>query len=294
VTGRTRDVRDQQTKRVSRFINEALDDASKIAQIADMLLPDDTAPRLPVWPPPNLGANALALHAVRDAIPCIQRAVSERGLDHLPSRSSRVPEPRLELPAETPAQVVYRAPLVVACLHGDATYELAHLLVYCFSPHLRRWKRSNGIVSDLFAADDVRTNLMRRLNNYLTLESKLWSLARQGGFPGPVPYAVRYESARWLWSPAITGSVFCLRCGQDINYQRKKKKDRPRRARCTHCARGNPAAWPTHAIAPHDRGRWWLNCQHQGCSHAFIGRAQTKFCPEHPLRRITPNRRDTF
>jgi hypothetical protein len=140
--------------------------------------------------------------------------------------------------------------------------------------------------------------LNERLNAYLVLESNLWWLAEVGGYPHPPPYAVRYEAARWLWSPDIKGVVFCLRCGKTRLYERaarNEETERQRRARCVGCSRGTPdQRWPQNAIAPASRGTWVLSCSTQGCSTLFVGRADTKHCPTHRLNRLTrterPNR----
>ena len=69
-------------------------------------------------------------------------------------------------------------------------------------------------------------DLMARLNQFLAFEAELWSIAREQGFDGTVPYPVRYYAAAYLWSPLIAGHA-CLRCGNLISY---KKAGRPESA----------------------------------------------------------------
>jgi hypothetical protein len=95
---------------------------------------------------------------------------------------------------------------------------------------------------DLYHGDNELA-LTQRVNKLLDLEARLWAEARQGGYTGTVPYPVRYESARHLWSANIVGVAFCLRCGTLIRHQRKgrthgtKKKPSPS-ARPVHTANG--------------------------------------------------------
>jgi hypothetical protein len=176
--------------------------------------------------------------------------------------------------------VVFRAPLIVECLESTVTHSMAQLLVYAFSPQVR----------PLFA-DDVHLSHMRRLNNYLFLEANLWWLASQGGYREPVPYAVRYETARWLWSPRIPTIAFCLCCGRDVTYRRAARDGRDRNLRCAVCSRGEVDRWPIHAIAPHAGGRWWLRCLADSCANAFVGPGQARRCPRCCSSRTTRSRR---
>jgi hypothetical protein len=104
---------------------------------------------------------------------------------------------------------------------------------------------------------DQRTRLMERTNCFIKVEATSWELATfDGGYTGTVPYLVRYEAARWLWSPLIAGTVFCLRCGTTIRYKRPGRDSGPRRRTvpvCDRCLRSS-SGWPSHALMPHERG----------------------------------------
>jgi hypothetical protein len=147
--------------------------------------------------------------------------------------------------------------------------------------------------------DRVITSLTRRLNAFAQLEISLWWFARNGGHLDPPPYTVRYDLARWFWHPSIGGTIFCLRCGQEIQYRRSSRRldnaDRQlagaRTARCRACSRGRVDEWPTHAREPYGRGTWLLQCTAGGCTELFVGQRQARFCEAHRLNRITPTMR---
>jgi hypothetical protein len=118
----------------------------------------------------------------------------------------------------------------------------------------------------------------------------LWWFAANGGYAGPPPYAVRYDLARWLWHPSITGTIFCIRCGDELRYERRARPE-ARTARCRRCSRGPANDWPPHAVEPHCRGTWLLRCTHDGCSDIFVGRRQAQHCRRHRLNRLTSSMR---
>jgi hypothetical protein len=280
VTNDRRDLRDERTDVVYALINAAIEDNAQAGDVSGLLLPEGAAPYLPDWPRPDADAQHLARLAVRAAVPCVLQGAEAVRIGHLYSPSRHHPEAQLKLDAEPPAAVVFRAPLVVECLEQIVTHSLAQLLVYAYGPKVR----------PLFA-DDVHLGHMRRLNNYLYLEANLWWLASQGGCREPVPYAVRYETARWLWSPRIAGFAFCLRCGQDVAFHRTARDGTRRNLRCSGCSRGPVDRWPAHAVAPHIRGRWWLRCLADGCRSLFIGAGQARRCSTCRSSATTPNRR---
>lgn len=213
------------------------------------------------------------------------------------NESCATTKPSFQFSSAPVESIVFFAPLIYECLDNDTRHELVVLIALLYSPKTRA-KTDDGRLDDELASYLVdptsphqRLSLMKRLNGYLELEGNLWRLAKEGGFPDPPPYAVRYETARWLWSPAVSGSAFCLRCGMELWFKRAERREGARTLRCGPCSRGLPSDWPAHALAPHDRGTWWIACQHQGCGNAFIGYAQARFCPKHRASLLTRTRR---
>jgi hypothetical protein len=295
VTGRQRDRRDERSEAIQEIVKRALGvDPEVNPTELEPLLPPGSIPPLTGWPSPTVESQHLARLAVTDARSYVPRAAKLLGLERLASRSRRVPAPRLEFGSDAaPSQIVFWAPLIYECLEDDAKYELGVLALLLYSPKTRALTNEGPLDDELASLFGNRASLTRRLNGYLELEANLWWLAREGGFRDPPPYAVRYESARWLWSPDISGLAFCLRCGAERSFRRAKREGSSRTLRCVACSRGAPSDWPAHAIAPHDHGRWWLVCQRVGCANAFVGRRHAMHCPEHRSARLTASRRKT-
>ena len=158
---------------------------------------------------------------------------------------------------------------------------MAHVSAHLHSPLTRKKQRrvDGDVVSiDLYLGEDERW-LLERANQFLLTEITLWWLAGEGGFEGAAPYTVRYEAARYLWSPQIAGSAFCLRCGDPIHYLRAARAGARSAPICATCIRGGSFKWPAHAFAPAERGTWWLRCLAQDCTNPFVGRAQARRCP---------------
>lgn len=285
MTGRRRDVRDEKAEQIQRLlkatIKATLTDPSTAQRAADAVLPDKAAFPLPNWPTPSVVAKRMATLAVRDAIPRVRRGAELLGQTRLDSPWPGTPEPEIQFQADPPDQAVFRAPLVYECLEGAAGAELACLLAFRFSNRAPEIRSGGG--------DKILT---RWLNAYLRLEIELWRTARKGGYPYPPPYAVRYETARWLWSPEIAGFAFCLRCGSELSFRRAARSESTRNLRCGACSRDkDPSNWPDYAICPAERGTWWLRCRADGCSNAFVGHTQARRCPYCRSSRLTPARR---
>ena len=138
---------------------------------------------------------------------------------------------------------------------------------------------------------DALAQLRRQLNAFARLEINLWSFAADGGYDEPPPYLVRYDLARWLWHPSIAGSIFCLRCGDELRYVRSQRtasggvRHDSRTARYRACARGAEDDWPAHALEPYGRGAWLLECQFSGCTELFVGRRNAHYCGRHRASR---------
>jgi hypothetical protein len=188
------------------------------------------------------------------------------------------------------------APLIAHCL-DDETYEgLRELVISAHSKVLREstevLAKAGIYVHDAYPGEDGLA-LMERANQSLLTEAILWDFAGEGGYQGGLPYPVRYFSAAYLWTPKIDGVAWCLRCGDLLIPKRKGRTSGPTRRRvpvCVHCLRSG-IAWPPNAVMPERRGRWWLMCQHPGCTSAFVGAGQARHCPEHRQERLSRVRR---
>lgn len=278
-----RDRRDSVTDQIYTFVDAARTDPEKAPAIAKALVRFGP-PRLPGWRAPSSLAQRLAVEAIEEAVPRVWAGAQSLGLSRVALASQSNPRPRLTFERDDSGETTLIAPLLGACVEPNVLHGLAQLLVYV----------NNPIAASLWASD-IQGSLHARLNAHLVLESNLWWLAEVGGYDQPPPYAARYEAARWLWSPEIAGVVFCLRCGSTVTYKRAGRQEtsgRHRRARCSKCSRSTPdQRWPSNAIAPAGRGTWWLHCSTKECPNPFVGRADTKRCPQHRLNRIAKTRR---
>lgn len=142
----------------------------------------------------------------------------------------------------------------------------------------------------------VRDNLSARLTDFLMYEDWLWDLAAAHGGPSRrIPYPFAFDALECFWSPAVHildhAHTLCLRCGLLVLPKKRAPVLSP--PRCSHCAKEPlvARAWPPHAIAPAERGTWWLRCLAEGCTNAFVGRAQTRRCMGCRASRITATKR---
>ena len=238
--------------------------------------------RLPGWPEPDWRMKSLSDRTVARARSHVLRGAETLALTSVDTGFTSYPEARFEL---TEGAAPDFAPLLATCLEAALSYALADVIAHLHSPFTRKRKhRVDGEVvpTDLYPGDDGRA-LLEKANQFLLTEISLWLLAGEGGFEGATPYTVRYEAARYLWSPRIAGSAFCLRCGEPIHYRRAARTALGAEARpapiCANCIRGGSLKWPAHAVEPAERGTWWLRCLAEGCTNAFVGRAQARRCP---------------
>jgi hypothetical protein len=134
-----------------------------------------------------------------------------------------------------------------------------------------------------------------RLASVLAYEETLWALAAEyGGCSPRIPYAFHFNALEWFWSPDAhkCGELVpanCLRCG--VTWLPHGQIGSP--PRCPKCAKERPEAreWPSHAIAPHIRGEWWLRCRVEGCNEVFANWRKQLYCDEHDSSRLTASKR---
>lgn len=224
------------------------------------------------WPQPTVStltdstvsAAVARLRAAADARPGLAVATGFPALPYQPLEFS-----------DTTGVVPEIAPLTFAAAPTVAT-GLVRVALETFSQLTRG--RTDAQPHDLYRGDLERV-LRERLNEFLSVEWRLWQLAGT-----PPPYPVRWWANRLLWSPAIAGHAFCLRCADLVSWRRVARNGR-RLPVCRGCLQTRACRWPSHAIAPHHRGIWWLECRHPGCRRAFTGPASVAHCPEHRAAR---------
>ncbi len=257
------------------FEKAAEGDPDFIRNAAAWLEPPKVAP-LSGWPEPDRRMKSLSDSTVVRARSAVQRGADKLGLVSVYTGFPSYPEAMLEF-SEGPAPDF--APLLATCLDAVLFSALAHVFTHLHSPRTRKHKRRvDAVPIDLYSGEDERW-LVARANQFLLTELSLWWLAGEGGLEGVVPYAVRYEAARYLWSPQIAGCAFCLRCGDPIHYLRASRAGTRSAPICATCVRGGSVKWPAHAAAPAERGTWWLRCLAQDCANPFVGRSQARRCP---------------
>jgi len=126
-------------------------------------------------------------------------------------------------------------------------------------------------------------------------EADLWALARRfGGLSQTMPFATRVRALRWWWEPRpgrTPRPTICLRCGS-IFFTRALRS-RLSDPYCTACTKSRALTHP-RAVAPGDRGEWWLRCSRKGCTVVFGARAQARKCPDCRRERITPKKRPSL
>jgi hypothetical protein len=148
--------------------------------------------------------------------------------------------------------------------------------------------------SDPFA--QKQTHLHAALTYFLVIEASLWDLARPHGAPTAfIPYALRFAAIEWWWSPGAhrgqTAIALCLRCGAIWVPRRRPRSVVPLCAACRRHGLQELQTWPRHAIAPAERGTWWLRCTAAGCTNLFLGHAQALRCQHCRSAQITQSRR---
>jgi len=281
-----RDIRHARIDKLDAALDAAIAVPGKRAPLATELFvggpPGD-------WPAPTLSQCERASAQARAAADAARDELRTRGITHFETTFRALPRLPVEWQRLRLEQALPPAPLVHSLIHADVVYEVARLanIVYARSTaHL--WHTQN------------RQKLMRCLNVFAQLELLLWQYATQAGHSEPPPYAVRYDLARWLWDPCISGALFCLRCGDELHYKRSARTSsldnpaepqQPRTARCRRCSRGRPDHWPQHALEPHRRGTWLLHCTFPGCAELFVGRRHARHCHKHRLNALTRSRR---
>jgi hypothetical protein len=253
------------------------------------------------WRPPDLFAQPVgrATSAISDSLTseareAVYRAVKDTQLPgiytRLPGLStgfSSYPLARFDFTSTVGPRL---APLIVSCLDGTLLEGLTRVF---FEAHSRVTRARSKKRVDLYPGDNG-TALMEVANRFLHTEAELWTAAEHAGYTGGVPYPVRYEAVRWLWSPKIAGVAFCLRCGILITYKRRGRRSgtRSRTAPlCAPCIRSGIRTWPGNALMPDRRGTWWLHCRYPECQTLFRASGRTAFCPDHRHHRLTSSKR---
>lgn len=133
-----------------------------------------------------------------------------------------------------------------------------------------------------------RSELMR-------VEHSLWKLASEhGGSTNRIPFSYRSVLLLMAWDPAAHeapdgGWTVCLRCGE-LLHRKRAFSELPR---CAACMKETPKQreWPPHAVAPHQRGTWLLECQYPDCETVFEGPRHRKLCDSHTSSSLAPRHR---
>lgn len=232
-------------------------------------------------PPPR--SRAVATELVKDAIEPLQRAITGHA--------------RL------------RGPIIVVM--NDMEYELAEPVAYTSQRSLIAPLTSHAchaLVEEVAALHYVvhdpgarmelaieRARYGRERTHLIQLEHWLWEQAgRYGGVVDRIPYAHRLTLLLAAWHPSAhepPGAwTLCVRCGELLY---RKKRSFTSLPRCLVCMKetAQQREWPPHALAPHDQGTWFLQCQYPSCEMAFTGPRHRKLCPEHTSSRLPPSRR---
>jgi hypothetical protein len=243
---------------------------------ASVLWPKDLDP-LPGWPPPAAMLKPIVDREVTEAVAAARRSMTGLGLTNVSTGLSAYPRAALDFDKPGPEAPEF-APLLSLCLDQTIFEGMAW---YMGMAHSSFSRKRGGAPVDLYPGDAAIV-LMERANAFLETEAMLWTEARAGGYCGPVPYAIRYESARYLWSATIAGVAFCLRCGEVIRYQRRGRQTGkgPRKVPvCARCVRSQNLNWPKNALAADTRRTWWLRCVK--CGTLFVGGGNREYCDEH-------------
>jgi hypothetical protein len=283
-----KNTRDEMTDLVQQFVDSVGDDFDQMRRAK--LFGDRPVGTPPGnWPAPTMAQRKRAGSECRAAARAARNQLREFGTTRLYTTLTELPEARVAWHPVRPEEALPPAPLVVSLVEAQALRVLTTLAAYAYSRFTRPlWDEA------------IRHNQLRRLNAFAQLEINLWSFAAEGGYPAPPPYTVRYDVARWLWHPTISGAIFCLRCGGELRYSRRGREhlsigdDPPhetRIGRCRRCSRGREDDWPEQALEPYRQGTWLLKCVHPGCQEVFVGRRHARHCEKHRLSRLTQSAR---
>ena len=235
--------------------------------------------------PPNKTIT-LAQLLLEQTIEPLRRALSEYTMRRGPLRI-RMNETDYELGEPVPVQV--EGPILFLCAPLTA-HVCRKLVADVASLHV--------VVNDPSMPMDAhaeRAHFARERTKLIRVEHWLWKQgAKFGGPPSGIPYYFRLLLLVMVWNPvahaAPGASTLCIRCGTLVHRKRSTLTELPRCATCmkeTHAQR----EWPTHAMAPHDQGRWFLRCQYPDCEMVFTGPRHQKLCPDHTSSRLPPARR---
>jgi hypothetical protein len=287
---RAQDIRDKRSDAVQRLVDEAFDNPANRGPAAALLFGDQPVQGPPgSWPPPTIAGERRAHAQCRAAAEAAHNQLRAEGTEELATGLHEFPRAGIVWDPLRPGQRLPLLPLVRSLLDDETlrrTMKLASLV------HTRH-------TAPLFHAD-IRKSQLLRLNSFARLEIELWRRAAIGGHAESPPYTVRFYLARWFWDPSISGTIFCLRCGDELHYTRRERthttstatETHPTRtARCRTCSRGRENDWPPHAHEPFARGTWLLQCAAPNCTQLFIGPRQARYCESHRLRHLTPSKR---
>ncbi len=232
-------------------------------------------------PPPR--AHGVAIALLKDALGPLGTAI----VDHARRRGPTVvsmnnSEYELREPVAYSSQLALIAPLTShVCLELVQEVSALHYVVH-----------DPGTRAELGVE---RARYGRERTRLIEIEHSLWEqAARYGALVDRIPYAHRLYLLLAAWHPSAHAPpgawTLCVRCG-DLLY--RKKRSFTSFPRCPACMKesAEQRQWPTHALAPHDRGTWFLQCQYPNCEMAFTGPRHRKLCPDHTSSRLPPSRR---
>jgi hypothetical protein len=232
---------------------------------------------------PPQRARAVAIELVKDAIEPLRTAIAHYTTG---DRSVVVQMNNKEYELTEPSRYTPRRALV-APLTAHTCFKLVQdALALHYLMHDPGKQKQLAIERERYGRE--RTRLIQ-------IEHWLWEQAAEhGGLVDRMPYAHRLILLIAAWHPSAhepPGAwTLCIRCGELLYRKKRSFKTFPR---CPACMKETPKQreWPTHALAPHDRGTWFLRCQYPNCEMAFTGARHRKFCPEHTSSRLPPARR---
>jgi hypothetical protein len=225
---------------------------------------------------PSRAADELALGALGDALPRLEAEYPLLGLSDY--RTGQAIEEGFFWPIELPPRFDGAAAgiglPIVGAFCATAGAELVRVLP---AAHLKN-----------FAAEHPR--LRQLLTLFILVEQQQWEMAQI-----TMPYSFRYRLMSWVWDRRAhrhqLAYAICLRCGSLLARSREPPTSHPL---CSACAKESPAAreWPTHAVAPAERGTWWLRCDYAGCTTPpFVAKRQRRKCDQHDTSNLTASKR---
>jgi hypothetical protein len=142
-----------------------------------------------------------------------------------------------------------------------------------------------------------RARYASQQSELIRVEHSLWELASNyGGSTDRIPFAYRSVLLLMAWDPVAHeardgGWTVCLRCGE-LLHRKRRFSELPR---CAACMKETPKQriYPSHAVAPHRRGTWLLECQYPDCTMVFEGPRHRKLCQKHTSAQLPPAQRLT-